>query len=223
MQLALIEATADVLASVARPEEALGAEARARADAFLRPALREDFVAARVLARRLVARALGVAPDEVELAQRCADCGGPHGRPLVRGAPQVRVSWSHDAGWVAAGVSARDCGIDVVALPPPGGRDGTSYPVAALSPAERRWCADAPDPARAFARLWARKEALVKSGYGTLDEVATLSVLDTVHDTVFAEGGAGTAYGRRIVEVAAPAGAAARVVGAWARLDPGAL
>jgi len=67
----------------------------------------------RALLRRLAAEQLGVAPEEVPLEQRCPDCGGPHGRPAIRGSG-LHVSLSRcPGGAVAVAVWGRAIGVDV--------------------------------------------------------------------------------------------------------------
>lgn len=67
----------------------------------------------RALLRRLAAEQLGIAPEDVPLEQRCPDCGGPHGRPVIVGS-ELRVSLSRCAGGaVAVGAWGRAIGVDV--------------------------------------------------------------------------------------------------------------
>lgn len=167
-----IAAAADVLAGVADPDRLLTDSERSRAARFRRPADRDDYVAARLLARTLVAEHAGVGPDAVRFAQVCATCGGPHGRPRVVGL-HVHVGWSRSSGVVAVVVADTPCAIDVESLAPLRVRD---VPLAALHPAERAWLAHQPDRHAAFARLWVRKEVLVKLGVLTLDDLADVDV-----------------------------------------------
>jgi 4'-phosphopantetheinyl transferase len=72
-----------------------------------------DVVAGRALLRGLAAAQLGVAPEDVPLVQRCPDCGGPHGRPVVEGS-DLHVSLSRCAlGTVAVAAWGRAIGVDV--------------------------------------------------------------------------------------------------------------
>jgi enterobactin synthetase component F len=149
----------------------LTAAERERRDRLHRADDRAAFVAAHVLVRECAARLLGVEVGEVEIAQRCAGCGGPHGRPTVAGVPDVHVSLSHSRGVVAAAAAWSPCGIDVEPLRP-------IAPIAAvLTEAERAWIADQTDPSAAFLRLWVRKEALVKAGFGSLNDPLSLDAL----------------------------------------------
>ncbi|GAA0467677.1 hypothetical protein Ade02nite_88470 [Paractinoplanes deccanensis] len=115
---------------------------------------RAEFVAGRVLARRLLAAELGCAPADVPLTV------APAGRPGVAGDP-VTFSVAHAAGLVAVAVSADGAvGIDL---------ESADRPPAAVawscSPDERRWLAALPraDRRAGFMRLWTRKEACVKA------------------------------------------------------------
>nr|ASV46759.1 4-phosphopantetheinyl transferase [uncultured bacterium] len=52
------------------------------------------FLTGRVLAKTVTAERLGVAVEDVTFDATCADCGKPHGRPRVPGAP-LMLSISH--------------------------------------------------------------------------------------------------------------------------------
>ncbi|HMS36396.1 MAG TPA: 4'-phosphopantetheinyl transferase superfamily protein [Arachnia sp.] len=156
---------------------------RERRDRLHRADDRAAFVAAHVLVRECAARLLGVEVGEVEIVQRCAGCGGPHGRPTVAGVPDVHVSLSHSRGIVAASAAGPACGVDVEPLRPIAPID------AALTDAERMWLAaqagtersrdpDQPGLSGAFLRLWVRKEALVKAGFGTLNDPRSLDAVN---------------------------------------------
>ncbi|WP_410539944.1 4'-phosphopantetheinyl transferase family protein [Streptomyces sp. KL2] len=124
---------------------------------------RNDFLAARVLARRLVADVTGADADAVALAQSCPVCGSDgHGPPRVLNG-DVQVSWAHSGGEVVAAVSERHrVGVDIELL--------DRFPVtptlltAALPEVEAERVLAAQDIRRAFLRLWTTREALVKLG-----------------------------------------------------------
>ncbi|MFE4470860.1 4'-phosphopantetheinyl transferase superfamily protein [Leifsonia sp. NPDC056824] len=162
----VVASTRRVLAVV--PHAPLGDAAEARLRRLRSPADRDDFTAARLLAA-LVLRAAGVGEAApADLRQRCETCGGEHGLPLpVFGR---HISWSHAAGWVAAGTSRSRLGVDVEA-------ESEVNLADALTPAERTLVAAAANPARAFRRAWTAKEACVKAGVARLDEFAALEVL----------------------------------------------
>jgi 4'-phosphopantetheinyl transferase len=72
--------------------------------------------AGRALLRRLAAEQLGIAPEDVPLVQRCPDCGGPHGRPMIDGS-ELRVSLARcELGAVAVAAWGADIGVDVEPL-----------------------------------------------------------------------------------------------------------
>lgn len=85
---------------------------------------RARFVLGVALLKRTVAEVTGKSAGAVRLERRCPDCGGPHGRPEVRGGG-VHVSVSHSGSLVAVAVSATGpVGVDIEsrarsgALPP---------------------------------------------------------------------------------------------------------
>lgn len=137
------------------PLTLLSATERARHDRFVQPVDREDFVAARLLARVAVLRHQDepITTDAlrlIEFVQRCETCGGPHGRPIVRGRDDLQVSWAHAKGVVAAAISPWRVGVDVERMapePPPGMSGDGSAP----------WL------------VWARAEAVTKAGIADLE------------------------------------------------------
>jgi 4'-phosphopantetheinyl transferase len=157
----------DVLAAAEDPRRVLTDGERARAARFRRPADARDFVAAHVLARVVAARSSGDDWTTLEIEQRCARCGGPHGKPTIRRHPGLEVTTSRTAGNVAAAASSRAVAVDVERL--------TATPLVA-EVAASAFTADeieaarvAPDPTLALLRQWVRKECLVKLGVLTLD------------------------------------------------------
>lgn len=139
---------------------------QARAERFRRPEDHDSYRAAHWLVRHCVAELLGADVSQMALAQRCPTCGGSdHGAPYVVGHADVHVSLSHTATHVAAVAARVRCGIDVETLRP------VQAPDQSLTAAERTWAEDQPDRSAAFLRLWTRKEALVKAGLLTLDDL----------------------------------------------------
>jgi phosphopantetheinyl transferase len=91
----------------------------ARAARMLRYEDTARIVVAHVLARRVVADLLGVAPSAVDLRHRCPHCGsGDHGRPFVltpdgRPAPEVSLAHAGALAVVAVAAAGRRIGVDV--------------------------------------------------------------------------------------------------------------
>jgi len=145
----------------------LSAAERERLSALLTPASRAGFGAAHALLRVVLAGGFGCAPGEVIVQARCATCGGPHGRPVVRrpGArePGPHVSLAHTRGLVLVAVTgAGEVGVDVEVVDRAALAqvDGV-----ALAPQERRAIANlaGDEAAGARATTWVRKEALLKA------------------------------------------------------------
>lgn len=132
---------------------------------------RDDFLAAHLLVRVCAARLLGLRTGEISIVQRCATCGGPHGRPEVSGYPAVGASLAHSRGVVAAAAGMVPVGIDVEAFPPAVGLAAGELS-AVLTPGEMAAIDAAADPQRAVLLAWARKEACLKAGLVDLDGLA---------------------------------------------------
>ncbi|MFI6287320.1 4'-phosphopantetheinyl transferase family protein [Streptomyces sp. NPDC051018] len=144
----------------------LDAEESARLDAFRRPADREAYAVAHIALRRLLGARLGRAPETIVFGREpCAHCGGPHGRPVVPGAP-VHFSLSHTSrtgsGLVLIALATGPVGVDVEAVP---AESTIADVVSQLHPRERTELAALPaaDRPLAFTRCWTRKESLLKA------------------------------------------------------------
>lgn len=159
-----VESTEAVLVEVAEhlhPASLLSPVERKRHDRLRQRVDRDDFVAARALARVLVLDhrgepITGEGLRAVEFAQRCASCGGPHGRPVIPGQIGPAVSWAHAKGVVAAAVSDGSVGVDVERIeadPPPG------LPGEGIAP----WL------------TWTRAEAVTKLGLADLETALSWS------------------------------------------------
>ncbi|WP_411376085.1 4'-phosphopantetheinyl transferase family protein [Arthrobacter sp. MPF02] len=174
----------------------------ARAEA-MEPASRNRFLAGRLAQRRFAAELLGVPGHRLTSSYSCPRCGtGPgitHGRPgyLLDGGPAPLVlSLSRAAGWtllaaVAAPPDSCRLGVDVED-PVRTGFDG--FPVLALTPAEQQAVGRLSGSAllAAHARLWARKEAVLKmTGDGLRTAPSSLDVLEReeIRDLLPAETG----------------------------------
>ncbi len=166
--LALSQSTSFVLERHGADGPPLTPPEQQRMARLRRPGDRDDFLAAHVLVRTCAARLLGVRADEISIVQRCATCGGPHGRPEIVGYPEVGASLAHSRGVVAAAAGPGPVGVDVEAFPPAGDLVAADLSVA-LSAAEIRAVESAADPTRAVLLAWARKEACLKAGLVDVD------------------------------------------------------
>jgi 4'-phosphopantetheinyl transferase len=83
------------------------------------------FLEGRVLLRELASDLTGVSPAKVIITAVCPDCGGPHGRPQLVGAP-FYLSLSRCADAVVAVASDLPIGVDVEP------RDGSAARVEAI-------------------------------------------------------------------------------------------
>lgn len=145
-------------------ESALDWAERARADAFLSPGDRDEYVVAHLVLRELLGAHLGRPPRTLGFRRApCPACGGPHGRPELDLDPvPIEFSLSHGGGQVLVALAGRAVGVDVEAL-------STAETAASLTPslppAERAAVSARPTPERpaAFARAWARLEAYLKA------------------------------------------------------------
>lgn len=145
-----------------------------RAAAIRGEADRADFVAAHALVRVCAGRLLGVPPGALTLVQHCDSCTRSHGVPSLLEAPSLTVSLSHTRGLVAAAASAGPIGVDVEAT----GDQPLDWRVVELAASAAEFAAlrQAERPQRSFLRQWVRKEALVKVGATTLDEMASVDL-----------------------------------------------
>ncbi|GAA1172171.1 4'-phosphopantetheinyl transferase [Kitasatospora gansuensis] len=193
-------ALADLFA-VLDPGERLRAEGYRSADD------RRRFVVAHGAVRHILARRLGVAPEELRWRH------GPHGKPELTGrhtGAEVNLSHSDTVAMVAVSASRR-VGVDVQRVLPR--LDATAMAERYFPPQEARFVRAAANPAdRAdrFARLWARKEALVKAHGGRLTQALRIPLYDS-------DAGTGEhpedawAHDYRVTDVAAPPGYRAAV------------
>jgi 4'-phosphopantetheinyl transferase len=142
---------------------------RRRWAAYRREADRERFLAGCALAKTALARYTGQRPAQVRFDRTCAQCGEPHGKPVLAGGG-AEHSVAHSGDLVAVAVARAPVGVDVEQLdgrPRPLGDDGDPEALArlVLSAAERAALAGVPAAgrARAFLVAWTRKEAVTKA------------------------------------------------------------
>lgn len=153
----------------AAPSDPAAPDEAARARAMGSARRRREFLACRGALRRVLAALLGVEPLAVPIVE------GPHGKPALGPVPGREPDPDPATGLAPLGfnlshsgerfliAAARGCapGVDVERIRPRADleRLGRRF----FSPAERRALAAAADPALAFHRLWARKEAVIKA------------------------------------------------------------
>ena len=157
-----VDVPADVAAAY---REVLDEGERARAAAFLNPRDRQRFTVAHGALRILAGRELKTRPGALTWAP------GRHGKPeLTPPWSGLHTSLSHSQDMVAAAVSTgRPVGIDIQHLVP--GLDVAALSARFFPPDEAGYVAagrDASAREDRFARLWARKEAVVKAAGGRL-------------------------------------------------------
>lgn len=164
-------------------------------------------------AAHLLARAVADARSgggRAEIVHHCRSCGShDHGRPALRGS-ELSVSLSHAPVHVGAVVGDGPVGIDVEDL----ARRITMRDLGDfLTAAERESVAGAPNPGERLLALWTRKEALVKTGAATLDDV---HLVDTSPQVVRVAGERWALRTERrdghVVSVVVPAGTVLRLL-----------
>lgn len=139
----------------------------------LRPPRRQRFLAGRIVLRVFLAEQAGVEPAALRANYRCSTCGGTinrvHGRPSYRlptQAGSARVSLSRSGPWclVACSFDPDVLGLGVD-LQDSAATDFAGFAAVALTPAELEVLQRAgnSDACFACARLWARKEAVLKA------------------------------------------------------------
>lgn len=145
---------------------------RDRAARFFRKDDRARFVIGRSTARALIAQRLGLEPTAVVLRSNA------WGKPEPEGAPGLHFNVSHSGDWILVAVDDHGpLGVDVETVRPALAEldefrrvlaSEEAAALDALPPAER---------ARAFARVWVRKEAYVKAiGEGMSRELRDIAV-----------------------------------------------
>ncbi|PZG19905.1 4-phosphopantetheinyl transferase [Micromonospora craterilacus] len=167
---------------VALPDEPtlhalLVAGERRRHAEFGDPHGRAAYLTARAVTRLVLAGMLGTPASELDFAAVCRQCGGPHGKPVLRSpSAPVTFSVSHSGRWCVVAFTVRtEIGVDVERIALRGG----TLPLRALAPTERTVVTGpgVRDRTTAFVRYWTRKEALLKAtGDGLSIDPATITV-----------------------------------------------
>ncbi|MDH6489329.1 4'-phosphopantetheinyl transferase [Streptomyces sp. SAI-127] len=138
-----------------------------RAELFVRPVDRVQYLSAHIALRRILAAATGFPPERLLLGPESGPPRQPRtGRPVLRHPPlPVHFSLSHSHGLILIGTAASAVGVDVQRTPT---FEAVQVCGPALHPAEWRELLAVPEEFRpaSFARLWTRKEAYLK-GLGT--------------------------------------------------------
>ncbi|GAB3717747.1 4'-phosphopantetheinyl transferase superfamily protein [Amycolatopsis oliviviridis] len=133
-----------------------------RYDSYRQDIDKRRFLTGRVLAKTVAAERLGLAVEAVKFDATCEDCGKPHGRPRVPGAPlMLSISHSGDLIGVAA-TAGTPVGLDVETATR---RAEDSLMEYALTPAEQAAISGLLEAERAtaFFTYWTRKEAVMKA------------------------------------------------------------
>jgi 4'-phosphopantetheinyl transferase len=130
---------------------------------------RRRFVAAHTALRRELGQRLAADPAKLEFSrERCRQCGGLHGRPIVlrpggslARRAELHFSLSHSGNQGLLAISPAPVGVDIEALPAP---DMAQRLSALMHPHEQARILSAPEAAQPtlFTRLWCRKEAYLK-------------------------------------------------------------
>lgn len=138
---------------------------RRQVDAFRVDDARRLYQAAHIALRLLLGTCLGREPAAVELTREpCPCCDKQHGRPAVVGGG-LHFSLSHSGQVALLALAATPVGVDVELGPKPESVEGLAEH---LHPRETKELSALPQQqkVKAFARVWARKEAYLK-GIGT--------------------------------------------------------
>jgi phosphopantetheinyl transferase len=170
----------------------LGDDERDRCDRFRRRDDAVRFAAGRVLLRVAAGDLLECRAQDVGLSRLCPVCRSTeHGRPVVMGvAGAPYLSLTHGGDVIAVAAAAEPVGIDVEPYGGGGDLDGVGRRV--LTAAERAAVGAAGRTAggAAFHDLWTLKEAFLKAGGLTLDDLGGVEVLPALAGPAWIEHGA---------------------------------
>ena len=135
---------------------------RRRIDAFRKPEPARRLLVHRCIARRLLAKVLGIPPEDVPLQTEA------RGKPFLAGRPDMAISFSHTGPWLAIGMTPEggQLGIDIERILP-------DFDYRAV--AEAYFHPDVQARIRTveeFFRAWTLREAVAKAlGTGITDEL----------------------------------------------------
>jgi 4'-phosphopantetheinyl transferase len=152
----------------------LDATERERLAGYRREEDRERFLTGCALSKTVLARYTGRPATEIHFDRTCAQCGRPHGKPVLAGDGPVLDgpvhSVAHSGDLVAVAVARDPVGVDVEQLDGRrralgGGGDPEALAQMVLSGAERATLAAIRPSGRAreFLVAWTRKEAVTKA------------------------------------------------------------
>ncbi|HWK68820.1 4'-phosphopantetheinyl transferase family protein [Pseudorhodoplanes sp.] len=160
-------------ASIAMATILLDTAERTQANAFAHRADRASYVAAHAMARRLLGRVMGYAPDEIRLARDAY--GKPYIRPVGSDAAP-HVSISHGRGLVAVALGACPVGIDIEQLAQPLRLDAIAEHVLSPDAHARLLEVDAQARPALFLRFWTLGEAFIKAtGLGLAQDLRSFT------------------------------------------------
>jgi 4'-phosphopantetheinyl transferase len=122
----------------------------------------------------LLARALGVTPDTLEISRVCARCGHPtHGKPVIAGGPAFSVSHTDGLGVVALAPPGTQVGVDVERVRPRARLEQLAARVLGVDALARWRGLPERDRLEAFLLAWSAKEAYLKAlGIGVTTRLA---------------------------------------------------
>lgn len=143
-----------------------------RYQAYRREVDRLNFLAARVITKKVLAARGGVPPEQVRLISDCPQCGKPHGKPRTA-TGEYELSIAHCAGLVVVAIgTTHPLGVDVEPRPA-ADRLAAIADLAShvLAPPERAHLDGLDESARAegVIRYWTWKEAALKATGDGLD------------------------------------------------------
>ncbi|MGH4023412.1 MAG: 4'-phosphopantetheinyl transferase family protein [Pseudonocardiaceae bacterium] len=144
----------------------LDAVEQTRYHAYRREVDQLNFLAARVIIKKVLAGRSGVPPERIRLISDCPQCGQPHGKPRTD-TGEYELSIAHCAGLVVVAVGTTyPLGVDVE--PRPGADRFAAIADLAphiLAPTERAHVDGLDEPVRAeyVIRYWTWKEAALKA------------------------------------------------------------